>query len=87
MKCWKGVLEATAKKEKGGDQGACKLLGCLLGDVIEVLGCLLEVLGELSELFLVGWTMAGAKRHLGSRCSRQVNKEDQTKDNHVDQVL
>ncbi|GKF33395.1 hypothetical protein Tco_0106595, partial [Tanacetum coccineum] len=28
---------------KGGDRGACKLLG----DVIEVLGCLLEVLGCL----------------------------------------
>ncbi|GJU61237.1 ribonuclease H-like domain-containing protein [Tanacetum coccineum] len=31
----------------GGDGGACKLLGWLLGDVIEVLGCLLEVLGCL----------------------------------------
>ena len=27
--------------------------------------------GELSELFLVGWIMAGAKRHPGSECSRQ----------------
>ncbi|GKD63367.1 hypothetical protein Tco_1305475 [Tanacetum coccineum] len=46
MKVWKGCLEATAKKEgqggvlfssslQGGDGGACKLLGKLLGDVIE----------------------------------------------------
>ncbi|GJZ13360.1 hypothetical protein Tco_0548590 [Tanacetum coccineum] len=27
--------------------------------------------GELPELFLVGWTGAGAKRHPGSGCSRQ----------------
>ncbi|GKA08482.1 zinc finger, CCHC-type containing protein [Tanacetum coccineum] len=27
--------------------------------------------GELSELFFVGWIMAGAKRHPGSGCSRQ----------------
>ncbi|GJU88901.1 hypothetical protein Tco_1301324 [Tanacetum coccineum] len=27
--------------------------------------------GELPELFLAGWTMAGAKRHPGSGCSRQ----------------
>ncbi|GJW28149.1 hypothetical protein Tco_0045024 [Tanacetum coccineum] len=27
--------------------------------------------GELPELFFVGWTMAGAKKHSGSGCSRQ----------------
>ncbi|GJT93443.1 hypothetical protein Tco_1082288 [Tanacetum coccineum] len=27
--------------------------------------------GESSEIFLVGWSMAGAKRHPGSRCSRR----------------
>ncbi|GKC13853.1 hypothetical protein Tco_1010635 [Tanacetum coccineum] len=32
-----GHLEALVLK--GGDGGACKLLGRLLGDVIEVLGC------------------------------------------------
>ncbi|GKB14063.1 hypothetical protein Tco_0847986, partial [Tanacetum coccineum] len=32
------VLEATTKERRQGcDGGACKLLGCLLGDVIEVL--------------------------------------------------
>ncbi|GJW71934.1 hypothetical protein Tco_0578678 [Tanacetum coccineum] len=48
MKCWNGAMETTTRKGgHGGDQGACKLLGCLLGDVIEVLevievfGCLL----------------------------------------------
>ncbi|GJW91687.1 hypothetical protein Tco_0169240 [Tanacetum coccineum] len=44
----KGLLEALELKgsdggRQGGDGGACKLLGCLLGDVIEVL----EVLGEV----------------------------------------
>ncbi|GKC78010.1 hypothetical protein Tco_1128784, partial [Tanacetum coccineum] len=47
-RCWKGFgykvmtkgcLEALVLK--GGDEGACKLLGRLLGDVIEVV----EVLG------------------------------------------
>ncbi|GKF80131.1 hypothetical protein Tco_0238733, partial [Tanacetum coccineum] len=33
----KGCLEALV--HKGGDGGDCKLLGRLLGDVIEVLGC------------------------------------------------
>ncbi|GKB80720.1 retrovirus-related pol polyprotein from transposon TNT 1-94, partial [Tanacetum coccineum] len=38
---------ATARRKKqGGDQGACKLLGCLLGNVIEVLE-VLEVFGCL----------------------------------------
>ncbi|GJW53057.1 hypothetical protein Tco_0097142 [Tanacetum coccineum] len=41
----KGDKEVTMQylELKGGDKGACKLLG----DVIEVLGCLLEVLGCL----------------------------------------
>ncbi|GKA22063.1 RNA-directed DNA polymerase, eukaryota, reverse transcriptase zinc-binding domain protein [Tanacetum coccineum] len=42
MKCWKGVWRPRLKWKQGGDQGACKLLSCLLGDVIEVLGCLFE---------------------------------------------
>ncbi|GJU48858.1 hypothetical protein Tco_1218413 [Tanacetum coccineum] len=35
MKCWKGVWRPRLKWKQRGDQGACKLLGCLLGDVIE----------------------------------------------------
>ncbi|GJY38863.1 hypothetical protein Tco_0425227 [Tanacetum coccineum] len=31
------VWMATAERKQGSDGGACKLLGCLLGDVIEVL--------------------------------------------------
>ncbi|GKF70884.1 hypothetical protein Tco_0203941, partial [Tanacetum coccineum] len=49
MKCWNGATEATDRKGgQGGDQATCKLLGCLLGDVIEVhkvlevFGCLLR---------------------------------------------
>ncbi|GJV21333.1 hypothetical protein Tco_1370353 [Tanacetum coccineum] len=54
---WYGCLEATANKEQqggdlftsslqGGDGGACKLLGRLLGDVIEVLeSCLVASVG------------------------------------------
>ncbi|GJX78009.1 hypothetical protein Tco_0324820, partial [Tanacetum coccineum] len=47
MKCRNGAVEATARKGgQGGDQATCKLLGCLIGDVIEVL----EVL-EVIEVF------------------------------------
>ncbi|GJT41434.1 ARID DNA-binding domain-containing protein [Tanacetum coccineum] len=45
MKCWKVFWRPQLKGRQRGDQATCKLLGCLLGDVIEVLGCLLEVLG------------------------------------------
>ncbi|GJS07188.1 retrotransposon protein, putative, ty1-copia subclass [Tanacetum coccineum] len=38
---WKARIPFEGKGRQGGDGGACKLLGCLLGDVIEVL----EVLG------------------------------------------
>ncbi|GKG10638.1 hypothetical protein Tco_0342038, partial [Tanacetum coccineum] len=38
--CHKGLKRFLEALElKGGDGGACKLLGRLLGDVIEVLGC------------------------------------------------
>ncbi|GKE46066.1 hypothetical protein Tco_1477324, partial [Tanacetum coccineum] len=44
MKCWNGAMKATARKGgQGGDEATCKLLGCFLGDVIEVL----EVFGFL----------------------------------------
>ncbi|GJZ14753.1 14-3-3-like protein D [Tanacetum coccineum] len=42
MKCWKVFWRPRLKGRQRGDQATCKLLGCLLGDVIEVLGCLLE---------------------------------------------
>ncbi|GKG20975.1 hypothetical protein Tco_0380776, partial [Tanacetum coccineum] len=46
MKCWNGDMEATAKKGgQGGDQGACKLLGCLIGDFLEVLEVFVTCLG------------------------------------------
>ncbi|GJV23062.1 hypothetical protein Tco_1375757 [Tanacetum coccineum] len=47
MKCWKGVWRPRLKWKQGGDQGACKLLGYFLSDVIEVLGCLLEGLMDM----------------------------------------
>ncbi|GKA51494.1 hypothetical protein Tco_0744690 [Tanacetum coccineum] len=54
-------LEPELKWKQGGDQGACKLLGCLLGDVIEVLGvALLEVLG------LLAWGVING-RQIGSK--------------------
>ncbi|GJY87497.1 hypothetical protein Tco_0502125 [Tanacetum coccineum] len=50
MKMWNGCLEATARKgRQGGDKAFLVAKGCdrgactLVGDVIEVLGCLLEV--------------------------------------------
>nr|GEX98573.1 reverse transcriptase domain-containing protein [Tanacetum cinerariifolium] len=36
MKMWNGILKATANMEERGDQGACKVFGCLLGKVMEV---------------------------------------------------
>ncbi|GJT85719.1 hypothetical protein Tco_1067436 [Tanacetum coccineum] len=41
---WKARIPFEGKGRQGGDGGACKLLGCLLGDVIEVLE-VIEVLG------------------------------------------
>ncbi|GKF06799.1 hypothetical protein Tco_0037467, partial [Tanacetum coccineum] len=42
---------------QGGDGGACKLLGCLLGDVIEVL----EVLEVLEVPEVLGCSKNGSK--------------------------
>ncbi|GJR29773.1 hypothetical protein Tco_1106005 [Tanacetum coccineum] len=51
------LLEAHGKGRQGGDGGACKLLGCLLGDVIEVL----EVLGCFKNSNLHGYGVCTQK--------------------------
>ncbi|GKD03654.1 hypothetical protein Tco_1178628, partial [Tanacetum coccineum] len=55
-----GTLERLCGiKDRGSNLGSSHSRWCSSGP------------GELLELFLVGWTMAGAKRHQRSGCSRQ----------------
>ncbi|GJU37299.1 retrovirus-related pol polyprotein from transposon TNT 1-94 [Tanacetum coccineum] len=49
---WKARIPFEGKGRQGGDGGACKLLGCLLGDVIEVLEVLVKAKGERRSLAL-----------------------------------
>ncbi|GKA32892.1 leucine-rich repeat domain, L domain-like protein [Tanacetum coccineum] len=56
---WKGEKKLCGIRDQGSSLGSSHSRWCSSGP------------GELPELFLVGWTMAGAKRHPGSGCSRQ----------------
>ncbi|GJW43116.1 hypothetical protein Tco_0071915 [Tanacetum coccineum] len=47
---WKVRITFEGKGRQGGDGGACKLLGCLLGDVIEVLEVLEVLVNQQSHL-------------------------------------